>query len=443
MSPSKIKLSERRPSSGEFIGTIPAHWEEVRIKYLCKTENSGTYGAEIGESEYELPVCTTAHISATGRLLVSDMPIRSFSSDEVTRYLGKPGDIFIVKSSGSNTNIVSGKLALIDTATPQVIFSNFLFRLRPDQNLCSSEFLSLFLQSTITRERIKKMVATTTYPNISVEEYVGKTIPIPSLNEQIRITKFLKDKTDKLDALIAEKQRLLGLLAEKRLTLISRAISQGLNPEMPQRNSSIPWLGNIPENWKTERAKWLFVERDERSELGDEELLSVSHLTGVTSRAEKEVNMFMAESMEGYKRCEAGDLVINTLWAWMGAMGVARKPGIVSPAYNVYRPVDAIDPEYLDLLVRTKRFAEEITRYSKGVWSSRLRLYPEGLYEAWLPVPPKGEQKAIARHVKVATKKIDDFASATERTIALLQERREALITAAVTGRLEIEEAAA
>lgn len=105
-------------------------------------------------------------------------------------------------------------------------------------------------------------------------------------------------------------------------------------------------------------------------------LLTVSHLTGVTSRAEKDVNMFMAESLEGYKRCEAGDLVINTLWAWMGAMGVARQPGIVSPAYNVYQPVAQLDPEYVDLMVRTPRFVEEITRYSKGVWSSRLRLYP-------------------------------------------------------------------
>ena len=131
-------------------------------------------------------------------------------------------------------------------------------------------------------------------------------------------------------------------------------------------------------------------------------------------------------------------MVINTLWACMGAMGVARQPGIVSPAYNVYQPVPELDPEYIDLLVRTPRFAEEITRYSKGVWSSRLRLYPEGLYEAWLPVPPMQEQRAIAAHVKQEVKKIDEFAQATERTITLLQERRSALISAAVTGQLEV-----
>ena len=228
------------------------------------------------------------------------------------------------------------------------------------------------------------------------------------------------------------------MLADKRLTLITRATTRGLNSVVASRDSGIPWLGHIPSHWKIERAKWLFTERDDRSECGNEELLSVSHLTGVTSRAEKNVNMFMAVSLEGYKRCEAGDLVINTLWAWMGAMGVTRQPGIVSPAYNVYRPVPELDPEYLDLLVRTPRFAEEITRYSKGVWSSRMRLYPEGLYEAWLPVPPKEEQQAIVAHIKQETQKIDAFVLATGRTIALLQERRSALISAAVTGQLDL-----
>ncbi len=264
-------------------------------------------------------------------------------------------------------------------------------------------------------------------------------IYLPPQGTQEKIVAFLDSAIAAIDALLAAKKNLLNLLAEKRRTLIACTIMQGLNRDAPLRDSGIPWLGEIPEHWQSERAKWLFIERDVRSDSGDEELLSVSHLTGVTSRAEKSVNMFMAESLEGYKRCEAGDLVINTLWAWMGAMGVARQPGIVSPAYNVYQPVPELAPEYIDLLVRTPRFAEEITRYSKGVWSSRLRLYPEGLYEAWFPVPPKDEQQDIAAHIKNETKKIDDFATATEHTIALLQERRSALISAAVTGKLDLD----
>ncbi|MBI1292232.1 restriction endonuclease subunit S, partial [bacterium] len=206
----------------------------------------------------------------------------------------------------------------------------------------------------------------------------------------------------------------------------------------PMKDSGVAWLGKIPAHWECKRARWLFRERDQRSVTGEEEMLTVSHLTGVTPRSEKDVNMFEAESNEGYKLCFAGDMVINTLWAWMGAMGVARVPGIVSPAYNVYTPCDLLGPDYVDALVRIPAFAAETTRFSKGVWSSRLRLYPEGLWQIWMPVPPLAEQEAIVAHIASATAKLDRLRAATERTITLLKERRAALIAEAVTGKLEV-----
>ena len=152
--------------------------------------------------------------------------------------------------------------------------------------------------------------------------------------------------------------------------------------------------------------------------------------------------MFEAETNEGYKLCEPGDLVINTLWAWMGAMGTAPVKGIVSPAYNVYEPGPRLAPAYIDALVGLPVFAQEVTRYSKGVWSSRLRLYPEGFFEVHLPVPPQEEQRAVVEHIARETAKLDAVRAATERTIALLKERRSALIAAAVTGQLDMEAAA-
>ena len=259
---------------------------------------------------------------------------------------------------------------------------------------------------------------------------------------QRAIADYLDRETARLDGLVAAKERVLGLLAEKRRALITRAVTRGLDPRVPLRDSGIPWLGEIPAHWEIERTRWLFRERDERSETGEEELLTVSHLTGVTPRSEKDVNMFEAETTEGYKICLAGDLVINTLWAWMGAMGVSPMKGIVSPAYNVYQPGPRLDPSFVDALVRIPVFAQEVTRYSKGVWSSRLRLYPEGFFEVFFAVPPIDEQRAIVAHIAAETAKLDALRSATERTIALLKERRAALIAAAVTGRLHILEAA-
>ena len=150
--------------------------------------------------------------------------------------------------------------------------------------------------------------------------------------------------------------------------------------------------------------------------------------------------MFEAETTEGYKICLPGDLVINTLWAWMGAMGVTPIGGIVSPAYNVYDPGPEIEPEYIDALVRLPIFAQEVTRFSKGVWSSRLRLYPEGFFQVSLPVPPRDEQRAVVTFIGSESAKIDALSAAAERTIALLKERRSALIAAAVTGRIPLSE---
>jgi type I restriction enzyme S subunit len=293
-----------------------------------------------------------------------------------------------------------------------------------------------------TRQNFVAIKQTTGIQNLDIEAYLDIRVPYPSMSDQEAIGRFLDRQTNQFDTLVKAKQRMLELLAEKRRAIIAEAVMRGLNPGAPLRPSGIDWLGDIPAHWEVERSRWLFRERDERSETGTEEMLTVSHITGVTPRSEKDVNMFEAESTTGYKLCFTGDLAINTLWAWMGAMGTARVDGIVSPAYNVYTPGPRLLPDYVDALVRIPVFAQEVTRYSKGVWSSRLRLYPEGFFETWWPVPPLDEQHQIVEHISAETAKIDRLRAATEHSITLLKERRSALIAAAVTGQIDIPEAA-
>ena len=253
---------------------------------------------------------------------------------------------------------------------------------------------------------------------------------------QRRIASYLDHETARLDALVTEKERMLVLLEKKRAGLISRAVTRGLNPKAPTKTSGLDWLGDIPAHWGLERSKRYFIERDERSVTGDEEMLTVSHITGVTPRSEKDVNMFEADSNEGYKLVSPDQLVINTLWAWMGAMGVARHEGIVSPAYHVYRIGEGMLPAYADCLVRIPVFKAEVIRFSKGVWSSRLRLYPEGLHQVWIPVPPLNEQIEIVAYLKAQQERTAVLEVTLRESIGLLKERRSALITAAVTGKI-------
>jgi len=276
------------------------------------------------------------------------------------------------------------------------------------------------------------------YPAINASDIARLAIPLPPPAEQRAIAAFLDRECGKIDALVAEQERLIALLKEKRQAVISHAVTKGLDPTAPMKDSGVAWLGQVPAHWEVVRGRRMFVERDDRSEDGDETLLTVSHLTGVTPRAEKTVYMFEAETTEGYKRCRRGDLVINTLWAWMGAMGVAGESGIVSPAYHVYTPKAEVEPGYVNLLVRMGVFAREAERWSKGVWSSRLRLYPEEFLKIEFPLAPLAEQRAITKTVAAELVRQDGLTTEAERAITLLKERRAALISAAVTGKIDV-----
>ncbi|MCF7961588.1 MAG: restriction endonuclease subunit S [Pirellula sp.] len=214
---------------------------------------------------------------------------------------------------------------------------------------------------------------------------------------------------------------------------------EGLKPYAEYKDSRLNWLGKLPATWELRRAKFLFREVDERSKTGKEELLSVSHKTGVTPRSQKNITMFMAESNVGHKICRPQDLVINTLWAWMAAMGVSNQTGIVSPAYGVYRPIDTgvLLPRFSDQLLRTPFYADEYKRRSTGVNSSRLRLYPESFLGIPVVLPPLEEQASIVRFLDHANRKIDGFIRAKRKLIGLLNEQKQAIIHRAVTRGLD------
>ena len=215
-----------------------------------------------------------------------------------------------------------------------------------------------------------------------------------------------------------------------------------MNPEShlhpAYKPSAVEWLGDIPAHWDVRRAKYFYREVDERSVTGLEELMSVSHKTGVTPR-KSTVTMFMAESNVDYKVCRPGDIVINTMWAYMAALGVARQVGVVSPSYGVYRPRSGspLNSDYVEPLLRTETYRTEYLRRSTGITSSRLRLYPDQFLGIPLLCPPITEQTAIVHYLDRADEGIRRAISAKERLIELLTEQRQAVIHRAVTRGLD------
>ena len=205
------------------------------------------------------------------------------------------------------------------------------------------------------------------------------------------------------------------------------------------RPARMRWLPPVPQHWNEQRAKTFFREVDERSRTGQEELLSVSHLTGVTPRSQKNVTMFKAASYVGSKLCRPGDIVINTLWAWMAALGASRHTGIVSPAYGVYRPhrADSFNPAYLDYLLRTRAYTAEYIGRSTGIRASRLRLYPNQFLDIALLQPPRPEQDQIVAYLRAQDAHIARFIKAKRDLIGLLTEQKLRIIDHAVTRGLD------
>jgi len=208
-----------------------------------------------------------------------------------------------------------------------------------------------------------------------------------------------------------------------------------LRPYPEYKKSKFRWLGRVPSHWSEKRAKYFFREVDERSTTGQEELLSVSHVTGVTPRSQKNVTMFMAESYAGHKLCRPGDLVINTMWAWMAALGVARTGGIVSPSYGVYRPLggEELLPEYADALLRTESYRSEYICRSTGIRGSRLRLYPDKFLDISIVCPPMSEQCQIVAFLNSKDRAVRRFIRNKRKVIDLLDEQKQAIIRHAVT----------
>lgn len=212
-----------------------------------------------------------------------------------------------------------------------------------------------------------------------------------------------------------------------------------LKPYAEYRESGLPWLGRVPCHWEIKRAKSIFQRVDERSKTGREELLTVSSARGIVPRKTASVTMFKAASYVGYKLCWPGDLVINSLWAWAGGLGVSRHHGIVSSAYGVYRarPDAAVIPAFMHEVARSSSFNWELRVRSKGVWISRLQLTDVSFLEAPVHIPPVAEQAAIVRFLDWANRRLERAIRAKRQVIALLKEQQQIIIHRAVTRGLD------
>ena len=232
-----------------------------------------------------------------------------------------------------------------------------------------------------------------TLNNDSLRSY---EIPVIPYIVQQRIVEKIQSKEKKVDAIIANVQTQIEKLKAYKQSLITEVVTKGLDPTVPMKDSGVEWMGLIPAHWGVKCGKHLFAESDLRSADGSEELLTVSQYTGITPRSQKNVNMFEALSLEGYKICKVGDIAANTMWMWAGAIGVSQYYGVVSPSYNVYHQIgNAYLSKYLDYLLRIPPLVQCYERQSTGIRAYRLRLLTQQFLNIRFPVPPLSLMRLI------------------------------------------------
>lgn len=429
--------AEYKESGLPWLGQVPTHWGTRVLKRLCS--RSALYGANIPASNYVsagLRFLRTTDITDDGTLRRGGVFVGQAAAQD---YMLADGDLLV-----SRSGTIGRSLRYRATVHGPCAYAGYLVRFVPAPTV-SADYLFHFTKSLAFADFIRVSAVSSTIENVNGDKFANMPLTLPPPDEQAAIVRFLDWANGRLERAIRAKRKVIALLNEQKQAIIHRAVTRGLDPFVPLKPSGIPWLGDIPQHWEVRRAKYLFREVDERSRDGSEELLSVSHLTGVTPRSQKNITMFKAASYAGHKLCRPGDLVVNTMWAWMGALGVSTYTGIISPAYAVYRPrrPDSIVGIYMDGLLRGRPYVSNIICRSTGLRASRLRLYPEEFFRLPIIQPPADEQRRIVERIDEETAELDAAISRLEREIELLREYRTRLVADVVTGKLDVREVAA
>ena len=416
-----------KPSGVPWLGDMPEHWEVRRLKEAAMIIAGQSPPSEIVSENLD------GFPFLQGNAEFGRMHPNPRLTCETPPKSARAGDILLS---------VRAPVGALNVADRDCGIGRGLCAVRPRYSL-DGPFAYYALG--IANQELLRLSTGSTYDAVTVGTVGALALPTPPLDEQRAIVRYLDHVDDRIRRYVAAKEKLIALLEEERQAVIHRAVTRGLDPNVLLKPSGIDWLGDIPAHWEVKRAKFTYREVDERSITGLEELMSaVSHITGVTPR-KKSVTMFLAESNVGYKLCRPGDIVINTMWAYMAALGVARQEGLVSPSYGVYRPLNptGLDHDYVDPLLRTEVYRSEYFARSTGITASRLRLYPESFLDIPLLSPPRDEQTAVVEYLRKAKASIDSAIDRARRQIELLQEYRTRLVADVVTGKLDVREAAA
>ena len=407
-----------------WLGEIPEHWGIQRFANTFRERKT-----KVSDKEYP-------PISVTKQGILPQLEKVAKTDNGDNRKLVREGDFVINSRSdrkgSSGISAYTGSVSLINhVLIPMEGWDrSFLHHL-----LRSVPFQEEFYQKG---HGIVADLWTTRYSDIS-----SSYLPVPPLSEQAAIATYLDKKCGEVDEMVRRRQAIIERLRELKQALIAKAVTKGLHPEVPMKDSGIPWLGEIPEHWTKHRISFLLKSI---STVGSDkdELLSVYLDRGVIRYSDSDGTQVHKPSrdMSAYQKVMPGDFVCNNQQAWRGSVGVSCFEGRISPAYFIFRLSPLLLPSYANYFFRSAAWNPSFVYSSKGVGSIQRNLYLPWLKQQHCYLPPASEQSAIVAYLDQKCAAIDELISRHGQIVEKLKELKASTIAHVVTGKVDIREGA-
>ncbi|MEY2342766.1 restriction endonuclease subunit S [Acidithiobacillus sp. IBUN Pt1247-S3] len=404
-----LRYPKYKDSGVEWLGEVPEGWDVTKLKRLASLQ-SGDFitGVSIQENGV-YPV-----YGGNGLRGYCD----TFTHDGFYALVGRQGALC------GNVNYADGKFWASEHA---VVVSPY----QPTSVLWLGELLSAM--------NLGQYSISSAQPGLSVERIGDLRIPIPPEIERRSIAAFLDRETGKIDALIGAQRRLIELLREKRQAVISHAVTKGLDPDAPMKDSGVEWLGMVPDEWGVSCIRRIF---EICKRIAGEEGYDILSITqrGIQIKNIESGDGQLSMDYSKYQIVDVGDFAMNHMDLLTGYVDVSPFFGVTSPDYRVFRfkKEKSFSAKFFLYIFQNAYKQKIFFPYGQGsAQLGRWRLPADEFNSFSLPVPPLPEQKVIAAFLDRETAKMDDLITKAEQAITLLQERRSALISSVVTGKID------
>ena len=422
MSP-PVKLTRPTEQVGGWIGEIPASWGFGLLKRFCSV-TLGKMIPQVGDSDAPSgsPYLRAAHVQPLGRLWLEDIKLMQFSQAEACRLTLAKGDVVVVEGGAGY-----GRAAFLKNDLEGWGFQNSINRVRTSAS-GDGRYVNYLFSGIQGAGVFETLINTSTIPHLTAEKLEVVAVPWPPLDEQRQIAEYLDRETGKIDELIAKQEQLVATLTERRHSFLDELVAKQTRGEGKGLT----------------RVKNLYSVIDQRTGSPNLPLLSVSIHYGVRVRGEMTEDAPKSSDLSQYKVVRSNDIVINRMRAFQGALGCSPTAGVVSPDYLVLRPKGSVDPNWLALVFRSKGFVGEMTSRLRGIGSTESgmirtpRINVDDLGGIEIRVPALSEQIDLVKKFTADFEMNSAISDAASRMIELLRERRAALISAAVTGKIDV-----